>query len=91
MRETRPPSLLGKPLTFRERQVLDLVAEGKTNKEISDILGTSEGTIKVVISTLRSKLALKNRAHLAVWWTLQNAIPWVLKRLENASVMGGRA
>lgn len=89
--EPRPPSLLRKPLTFRDRQVMDLLAEGKGNKEIGKILGVGERAIKVTVSDLFAKTGLENRTSLAVWWTLQNAVPWVLKRLENASAMRGKA
>lgn len=49
------------PLTEREREVLALVAEGKSAKEISAQLFLSSGTIRNYISEAISKLEVKNR------------------------------
>ncbi|GKU83535.1 response regulator transcription factor [Niallia sp. NCCP-28] len=49
------------PLTEREREVLALVAEGKTAKEISALLYLSSGTIRNYISEALNKLEVKNR------------------------------
>jgi DNA-binding NarL/FixJ family response regulator len=63
--------LAGKPLTVREKQVTQLVAEGKPSKVIAHELHLGEGTIKVVISTILAKTRLTNRTCLAVWWVVQ--------------------
>lgn len=49
------------PLTDRESQVLDLVAEGKTTKEIAAELFLSAGTVRNYISTILDKLGVGNR------------------------------
>lgn len=49
------------PLTKREIEVLTLIAEGKTNKEISTILIVSAGTIKAHTSNIYRKLDVSNR------------------------------
>ncbi len=49
------------PLSEREREVLSLVADGKTAKEISAALYLSSGTIRNYISEAISKLEVKNR------------------------------
>ena len=49
------------PLTERERQVLELVAEGKTTKEIAAELFLSAGTVRNYISTILDKLGVGNR------------------------------
>ncbi len=66
-----PPTLLGKPLTARETQVMDLVAAGKLNKEIGGMLHLGEGTVKVAISRILAKTGMTNRTALAVWWVPQ--------------------
>ena len=49
------------PLTERESQVLELVAEGKTTKEIASTLFLSAGTVRNYISTILEKLQVSNR------------------------------
>lgn len=49
------------PLTDREREVLRLVAEGKSAKEISAQLFLSAGTVRNYISEALNKLQVKNR------------------------------
>lgn len=57
---------LGAPiLTARQRQVLELVRRGHTNKEIADRLGIGEQAAKVQVSTLLRKFGAQNRAALA--------------------------
>lgn len=77
----RKPS---KFLTTRERQLAVLVAEGRQNKEIAYTLGLSEGTVKVYMSHLFSKLGFHNRAELAAWATAQRmaGVSW-LSLLSN--------
>jgi two-component system, NarL family, response regulator NreC len=52
------------PLTNRERQVLQLIAEGKTTKEIAVILGVSVKTAESHRSSLMSKLDIHSTAEL---------------------------
>ena len=49
------------PLTDRESQVLELVAEGKTTKEIAAELFLSAGTVRNYISAILDKLGVSNR------------------------------
>jgi transcriptional regulator EpsA len=49
-------------LSTREREVLRWLREGKTNWEISQILGTSENTVKHQVRSLLVKLRVNNRA-----------------------------
>lgn len=53
-------------LTEREREVLLLIAEGKTNKEISDELHISIKTVKTHVSNLLMKCELDDRTQLAI-------------------------
>jgi two-component system response regulator DesR len=50
------------PLTSREREVLDLIAGGSTNREIAAALHLSPHTIKEHTSSLYRKLGARNRA-----------------------------
>jgi two-component system response regulator DesR len=52
----------GPPLSDREREVLDLVAHGSTNREIADRLFLSPHTVKEHTSSLYRKLGVRNRA-----------------------------
>ena len=49
------------PLTQREKEVLELVADGKNTNEIADELRIKSGTVRNYISTILDKLEVKNR------------------------------
>lgn len=49
-------------LTPREKDVFDLLAKGITNREIAEQLYLSEGTVRVYLSTIYSKLGVNSRA-----------------------------
>ena len=53
-------------LTPRERSVLDLVAEGKSNRQIANRLGLTEGTVKGYVSILLDKLGVQDRTQAAL-------------------------
>ncbi len=55
-------------LTEREFQVMELVAEGLSNKEIAAKLYLSEGTVRNYISTILEKLYLRDRTQLAIFY-----------------------
>lgn len=54
-------------LTLRERQVLDLITEGLTNRQIGDRLGLAEKTVKNYVSALLAKLGMERRTQAAVY------------------------
>ncbi|HET9911207.1 MAG TPA: response regulator transcription factor [Anaerolineales bacterium] len=56
-------------LTEREREVLQWVARGMTNKEIGAQLSLSPHTIKAHIRTILEKLHVRSRAEAAAWAT----------------------
>ena len=65
IRSARRPPLLGHDLTAREREVLALLAEGLTNKEIAEKLTLSPATVRVYVSHILSKLGAGNRTEAA--------------------------
>lgn len=55
-------------LSTREQDIIELVAEGLNNKEISAKLYLSEGTVRNYISQMLTKLDLRDRTQLAVYY-----------------------
>jgi two-component system, NarL family, response regulator LiaR len=55
-------------LSLRETEVMELVARGCSNKEISDRLFISEGTARNVLSAVLEKLGLRDRTQLAIFY-----------------------
>jgi two-component system response regulator DevR len=55
-------------LTAQEKRVLALVAEGKTNKEIAEVMHLSDKTVKGYLSTIYQKLHVTRRAQAAVMY-----------------------
>ncbi|CAM3826425.1 two-component system response regulator DesR [Aeromicrobium ponti] len=49
------------PLTDREKEVLELIADGKNTKEIADKLSIKTGTVRNYISAILDKLEVTNR------------------------------
>jgi DNA-binding NarL/FixJ family response regulator len=62
-RPAAPPSR-GGVLTPRQHEVLALIADGHSNKEIAHRIGTSEGTVKVHITAIMRALGVRNRVQL---------------------------
>lgn len=54
-------------LTYQELRVLAQVAEGKTNREIAELLFLGEGTVRNYVSNVLSKLNASNRAEAAAY------------------------
>jgi len=61
-------SFEGYELNEREIELIKQVAEGHSNKEISERLYLSEGTVRNYISTLLDKLNLRDRTQLAIFY-----------------------
>ena len=61
----KPP--ISRELSFRERQIAELICQAKLNKEIAFTLCLTEGTIKEYLNRLFRKLQVKNRTELAMW------------------------
>jgi two-component system, NarL family, response regulator DevR len=55
-------------LTGQEERVLGLVAEGLTNRQISETLGLTEKTVKNYLSNILGKLEVQRRAEAAAYF-----------------------
>jgi len=58
---------INRSLSFRERQVIELVCKAKLNKEIAWELKLTEGTIKEYLNRIFRKVGCSNRTELAIW------------------------
>jgi DNA-binding NarL/FixJ family response regulator len=54
-------------LTQQEMHVLQLVSEGRTNRQIAEMLFLGEGTVRNYVSSILSKLNVRNRAEAAAY------------------------
>jgi DNA-binding NarL/FixJ family response regulator len=52
----------------REHRIIELVAEGLKNKEVADVIGTTEHVVKNYLRVIYDKLGLWNRVELALWY-----------------------
>ncbi len=66
-----PPAIQHAGFTEREREILCVLADGHSNKQIARLLGISDATVKVHIKHLLRKLNVSSRLEAAVW-ALQN-------------------
>jgi DNA-binding NarL/FixJ family response regulator len=69
-----PPDLTDHDLTERELEVLRLIATGATNREIAARLVVSEGTVKNHVSSILSRLGLRDRTQAALYAHEHNLI-----------------
>jgi len=61
-----PPQPMQEPLTDKEQRILQLIAEGRSNKQIGAAVFLAEGTVKNYVSRIMDKLHAHSRAELAV-------------------------
>jgi DNA-binding NarL/FixJ family response regulator len=71
----RGPHQPGDDLTPRERDVLRLVAEGASNRQIAETLVVSERTARTHVSAILSKLGLVSRTQAALWAIREGIAP----------------
>lgn len=74
----RPPASSDpdlKPLTVREKEILQLLSRGDSNKEIAGALFISEHTVKIHLKNILKKLHMNNRIQAAVYAYQQGLVP----------------
>ncbi|SDB38011.1 two component transcriptional regulator, LuxR family [Pseudidiomarina indica] len=64
-------------LSPRQLEIMQLLAQGLSNKEIATILGITEGTIRVHLSAIFKAIRVSNRTEATLWYLLRQ------KRLVN--------
>ena len=67
LREVRTPEQSAEPLTKRETEVLRLLAQGKSNLEISHALHIAEQTVKTHVGHILEKLSVPSRTQAALY------------------------
>ena len=73
-------------LTNREQEIVFALAEGLSNKDIGRKLNLSEGTVKVHLHNIYSKLGVKNRTALAVLALTEFASVRMLPHAANSDL-----
>ena len=67
-------------ISRRQREVLDLLLDNLSNKEIASKLFVSERTVKFHVSNLLRKFGVRRRADLIVLWMQRSsAFPWLVR------------
>src|SRR3990172_3096922 len=61
-------ALAARPLSVREMDVVRLVVEGRSNRQISDNLLVSSDTVKTHLRNIFRKCDVRSRAGLVAWW-----------------------
>ncbi|SNS04760.1 two component transcriptional regulator, LuxR family [Anaerovirgula multivorans] len=61
-------------LTPQERNILELISQGKTNKEIGQELFISEKTVRNNVSKILRKINVNNRTEAAIYWSRQKSL-----------------
>lgn len=64
------------PLTEREHAVLALIAQGRSNRQISEELSISEKTVKTHVSNILTKLHLQDRTQAAIYALKEGLVPF---------------
>jgi DNA-binding NarL/FixJ family response regulator len=78
--QARPDGMTPERLTPRERDVLKLVVEGQTNRQIAGQLSLSIGTVKIHVEHIIAKLGVSDRTQAAV-----QAVEWKLLQSTTES------
>lgn len=66
--QEEPASMAGAELTPREREVLELVGHGLSNRLIARRLGISEKTVKAHLTSVFGRIGAADRVQAALWW-----------------------
>lgn len=68
MEKTNEKTLADYDISEREQMIIEVVAQGLSNKEIADKLFLSEGTVRNYLSNILNKLELRDRTQLVVFY-----------------------
>jgi DNA-binding CsgD family transcriptional regulator len=71
-------------LTAREQEILDLVAEGRTNAEIAERLWVSRGTVRKHLDNIYAKLGVHTRTAAAAFVGGQQLLPETAVKAQPA-------
>ena len=85
MQALREPS----PITDRQREVIELIAQGLSNDELSIELGVSPRTVKAHCDVLRYKLGVKRRRQIPLAYRLLTGEDPLARSLELAKADNG--
>jgi DNA-binding NarL/FixJ family response regulator len=66
-RKERQVATDGTGIDARDRELLQMIANGLSNKEIATNMGVQEATVKFYVSRLFRRLGVKNRSQAASW------------------------
>ena len=72
----------GHVLTPREREIVDLISLGLSNKEVGRQLNLQEGTVKVHLHNIYTKLEVPNRTALVLWRLRATPAPAGLSKIS---------
>ena len=61
----------GRKLSPRQQEIMQLLAQGLSNREIANILGITEGTIRVHLSSIFKAIKVSNRTEATLWYLLK--------------------
>ena len=67
LRNPKPETDSLAQLTPQERRILDLIAEGRTNRQIAEAMFLAEKTVKNYVSSVFSKLGMERRTQAAAY------------------------
>ncbi|RUO29082.1 LuxR C-terminal-related transcriptional regulator [Aliidiomarina sanyensis] len=67
----RQQSEAERKLSPRQQEIMQLLAQGLSNKEIANILGITEGTIRVHLSAIFKAIKVSNRTEATLWYLLR--------------------
>jgi DNA-binding CsgD family transcriptional regulator len=76
-------------LTARQREVVELIAQGLTNRELGHALGISTRTVKSHCDALRQKLGVNKRRQIPLAYRLLTGDDPLAKSLESARADNG--
>ncbi len=85
MQALRDPTVI----TDRQRQIVELIAQGMSNDEVGQELGISPRTAKAHCDVLRQKLGVQRRRQIPVAFRLLTGEDPLAKRLESARADNG--